>query len=347
MSSPFQVNLLLTDAAGYIGGEVLSKLLDHPKSWVFRITTIVESEIKAEMLRALDVNAVVGSPSDESVLEKIAAESDIVISTAGAENLGAASAILRGLKKRYEGLEQKIPGVFIHTSSTAILTDDARGLFASEVVYDDLDVDQIASLPDTQPHRKVDLEVLRGDAEGFVLTYIVVPSTVYGVASNKLVDLGIQSPVQSRLLLRASIERGQGGMIGLGKNILGHVHIEDLAELYIKLIETIMREANPGHGKEGFYFAENGEYTFYQFGTRVSEVLVELGSGTEPEVSTLSDEEIKKYFNGSYFIGTNARCRASRARETLRWDPKKATENMLGCIKDEIEAILKENADLP
>jgi hypothetical protein len=49
---------------------------------------------------------------------------------------------------------------------TGVLADDATGDRATETIYDDADPDQIGTLPDTQLHRNVDLELLRADKEG-------------------------------------------------------------------------------------------------------------------------------------------------------------------------------------
>lgn len=64
---------------------------------------------------------------------------------------------------------------------------------------------------------------------GYVKTYIVLPSTTYGIATGKLVDLGIQNPYSIQIpdLISASLNRGQGGMIGEGKNIFPNVNIEE------------------------------------------------------------------------------------------------------------------------
>lgn len=86
---------------------------------------------KAEKLRALGINAVVGSHSEPSLMENLGAENDVVIavvrwpisvrtaqlmycvSQADADNLEAAQATLRGLKKRHSATG--IPPIFIHT----------------------------------------------------------------------------------------------------------------------------------------------------------------------------------------------------------------------------------------
>jgi len=64
---------------------------------------------------------------------------------------------------------------------------------------------------------------------GYVRTYIILPSTIYGIATGKLAKLGLQNPYSIQIpgLIKASIARGQAGMVGLGKNIWPNVHIDD------------------------------------------------------------------------------------------------------------------------
>lgn len=64
---------------------------------------------------------------------------------------------------------------------------------------------------------------------GYVKTYLVLPCTIYGIAVGPLVDLGLQHAHAHRIptLVKIGVERGQGGVIGLGKNIWSHVHISD------------------------------------------------------------------------------------------------------------------------
>jgi hypothetical protein len=66
-------------------------------------------------------------------------------------------------------------------------------------------------------------------AKGYVKTYIVLPGTIYGLASGPLVDLGIQNPRSQQIprLIQRSLERGRAGMVGEGKNIWPNVHITE------------------------------------------------------------------------------------------------------------------------
>lgn len=64
---------------------------------------------------------------------------------------------------------------------------------------------------------------------GYVRTYVVLPGLVYGIASNPLVESGIQNPhtLLISFLIEKSLDRGGAAMIGKGENIWGHVNIEE------------------------------------------------------------------------------------------------------------------------
>jgi hypothetical protein len=52
------------------------------------------------------------------------------------------------------------------TAHAGVLGDDARGMFATNTIYSDLNIPQLESLPDSQPHRLVDLALVAADGEG-------------------------------------------------------------------------------------------------------------------------------------------------------------------------------------
>jgi nucleoside-diphosphate-sugar epimerase len=66
------------NSAGYIGGSVLTRLLNHPNSKTFQIHAIVRSAEKAQKLNALGVHATVGPHSDLALLTAAAAQADVV-----------------------------------------------------------------------------------------------------------------------------------------------------------------------------------------------------------------------------------------------------------------------------
>ncbi|EJD06860.1 NAD-binding protein [Fomitiporia mediterranea MF3/22] len=335
--------IFLTGATGYIGGSVLWRLLNHKDAKNFHFKVLVRDPAKAKLLQEkFGVEAVVGSHSDADKVETLAHEADCVITTADVDDLGAAKATLRGMRKYHEK-NGKVP-IYIHTSGTGVLADNAAGMYATEKIYDDSKVEDIESLdPKTQIHREVDIEVVSADQAGrYVRTYIILPCTIYGIAKNGLTEAGIQNPhsIQVPALIRASIDRGQGGMVGLGKNKWPNVHIDDVADLYIVLFDKIRADVNSiPHGREGFYFGASGEHDLYEVGKAVAQALVELGRGKSPEPTTFTKEEIDKYFGGSPYLGSNSRCIPNRSL-ALGWKPVHTTKDFLASIKPEIEALI-------
>jgi hypothetical protein len=69
------------------------------------------------------------------------------------------------------------------------------------------------------------------------------------------------------------------------------------ADLYIILFNTIRTEPDSaGHGSEGYYFAENGQYSALEVARAISETLVDLGVGKSREPAAFTAEECEKFF---------------------------------------------------
>ena len=65
---------------GYIGGSVLDRLLKHPNTASFAITALVRSPEKAQKLESLGLKTVVGSVADATLVQDLAAASDVIFS---------------------------------------------------------------------------------------------------------------------------------------------------------------------------------------------------------------------------------------------------------------------------
>jgi nucleoside-diphosphate-sugar epimerase len=70
---------------------------------------------------------------------------------------------------------------------------------------------------------------------GYVRTYIILPSTIYGLGSGPVFSAGLANPhsVQIPQLIKSGLARGRVGVIGKGENVWPHVHISDIADLYM------------------------------------------------------------------------------------------------------------------
>jgi hypothetical protein len=62
--------------------------------------------------------------------------------------------------------------------------------------------------------------------------------------------------------------------------------------LYIIIYNSVLNPST-GHGREGYYFAENGEYSQYEAAKAISEAMLEFGKGTTLEPTTFTADELK------------------------------------------------------
>jgi nucleoside-diphosphate-sugar epimerase len=148
-------------------------------------------------------------------------------------------------------------------------------------------------------------------------------------------------------------------MIGPGQNVWPHVHVDDIADLFIVVFDAVTANPDaPGHGWEGFYFGENGSYKYKELGEAIGKALVKVGKAKEETPTPFTKEEIDKYFAGvgssaslqiepwiltsffqSEYLGSNSRCVANRGR-ALGWKPKHGTDDFYASVLPETEAIL-------
>lgn len=63
---------------GLIAGEVISRLLEHPKFQTFRITGLVRSPEKAQKLESIGISTIIGNYSELEKLEDCASKADVV-----------------------------------------------------------------------------------------------------------------------------------------------------------------------------------------------------------------------------------------------------------------------------
>ncbi|KAL0569748.1 hypothetical protein V5O48_012209, partial [Marasmius crinis-equi] len=194
----------------------------------YEFRAVVRNAEKAKKLAdGFGVKVIIGSHSDKELISKEAAEADVVLAMADCDDLDAAAAINAGMKKRFETTGKR--PILIHTSGAGVLADGALGEYTSDVIWDDENVTQIASIPPNAIHRAPELKALSADEEGYAKTYIVCPSIVYGPARNPLVDAGVANSktVIYKILVPVAVKRGYGVTIGKGENVYPNVHIDE------------------------------------------------------------------------------------------------------------------------
>ena len=261
---------------------------------------------------------------------------------ASADHEGAVTALCAGLRAH----PQDKPGYLIHTSGTGILTfsDVDRKTFGelSSKVYNDWEgIGEVTSLPDHAPHRKVDKIVLdmgtRDPSE--LRTAIVCPPCIYGPGRGP----GNQRSVQIPDLVKCTVEKKVGIQVGEGNARWCNVHVHDLSDCYLKLVEAAVDGGGKATwGKEGYYFTENGEHPWGDTAKTIASAAHKQGLIPSADVVTLSGDEVNQIRPAGYILwGANSRCRAVRARNLLGWSPKgkSINEEMSEAIGMEAKAL--------
>jgi nucleoside-diphosphate-sugar epimerase len=298
--SATKINIFLTGATGYIGGSILTALVQHPNASNFNITALIRGDNeRIKKLASINVTPIIGSNDSFEVIEKAAKESHVVIHTANsADDLPSVKAIISGLNKRTK--ETGKPAIYIHTSGTGVLTEDVRGNKGSDIVYSDLNPDQINGLPDGQIHRNVDLFIINSaDTNPLLKTVIVLPAAIYGIGTG----LFNRSNILTSIRIQTALKRRKVEVVGPGEATWNNVHIDDLSDAYIILFDQLLAAYGPDAkpdaqyspylttGREGYYFVENGKHSWRQIAEKNSELLYKKGIIDSPEVGRLPDEE--------------------------------------------------------
>ncbi|KAJ7138927.1 hypothetical protein C8R46DRAFT_921747, partial [Mycena filopes] len=306
------------------------------------ITCLVRGETRAAAISAhLGVKVVVADLADVDIVEAAAGNADIVLDTAHADFPKGCRAILAGLKVRYE--RTGIKSVFIHSSGTGALTDNAQGRFASEKIYEDIDCADIRAIPTTYVHRESDELISEASVEGYVRGYVVMPPLIYGRGTGPFSRSSVQIPA----LIRAALKLGQSIHVGPGRSMWNGVHVQDLVDLYLLLID----DALTGHpkaptGQECFYFCATDTYSWRQLASAIGQRLHAKGKISTPEARALrSDEETEVLGQWSGFAyGSNSRSKTGKVYD-LGWKPKHHTTGLFESIDEEYEAVMEEGED--
>ncbi|QXI15043.1 NAD-dependent epimerase/dehydratase family protein [Pseudomonas hamedanensis] len=287
------MNVFITGAAGFIGGSIATGLVQAGHN----VTGLVRSAEQADELKALGMNAVIGTLEDSQLLADQARVADAVINAASSDHRGAVEALLGALRGSGK--------VFLHTSGSSIVGDASGGKSSDDIYYED-------NLPeptvDKADRVAIDNLVLAAAQDG-VNSAVICNTLIYGHS------LGVKrDSVQLPRLLKQARKSGVVRHVGTGQNIWSNVHIEDVVALYLLALTKNV----PGT----FYFVESGEASFIDMTTAMAEAL-NLG---KPQDWPLKDAEAEwGYEMANYGLGSNSRVRGKHARELLGWAPKRTS----------------------
>jgi nucleoside-diphosphate-sugar epimerase len=135
-------------------------------------------------------------------------------------------------------------------------------------------------------------------------TIVICPTMIYGTGRGSQPNSD-----QIPKLIELSRHAGAGVYFGKGLNRYSNVHIDDLADLYLLVMEKA-----PGGS---FFFAENGNHSFKEIAEMISDFL-----GFSGKTASLPPEHIIQRYGeaGRLGVGSNSFVSALNARR-LGWAP--------------------------
>jgi len=214
------MKIFVTGATGYIGGSVAVKLasLGHRVAGLTR----PEEKSRISMLSERGIEAILGTLDDADFLTKAALEADAVIHAASADHPGSVVSLVTALERTGKTL--------IHTTGSAIVADHADGEYAATVPL--TDDSYFEPLPYRRPRVDMNRYVRQAAIEKGIRSIVVCPSMLYGTGRGLKPD-----SEQIPRLVALSKQLGGGVYVGKGLSRYSNVHIDDLVDLYVLVLE--------------------------------------------------------------------------------------------------------------
>lgn len=274
--------ILVTGATGYIGTAVARALADlgHDVAGTVRAT----APDAAARLAEVGIAAVEIDLRDDQRLARAAGEAEVTVHCAfpstGGDDLAAAIALERQATATLIHATRRSGGTLVYTSGVGVLA----GLGSEDAV----------PRADAPMRWRYDIERQVADAGGRV----VRPALVYGHGGNALLlDL-----------VRQSAARGGAGYLGDGDGSLPTVHLDDLAEAYVRVVES---------GSAG------ATYTIVGGHTTAREIAQAIGHliGAPAATCSLAAEVVQEELPSARWLAGEVAVDPVRARVELGWSP--------------------------
>ncbi|KAK8096156.1 hypothetical protein PG999_014178 [Apiospora kogelbergensis] len=324
-------SIFLTGGTGYIGGSVLDALTKaHPE---YSLTVLLRNVPPTFKERYPDVRIVEGNFDNTELIASTAADSDIVIHNGNSKHEGSLRAHITGLLRNATAAS---PRYLIRLGGTSSIADWADPAYYGETnpqVWSDVaDLDDLKSLPDTALHRNMEKIIEQAAAEhGDRLKCAIICSCgVYGEGRGPGNTQSGLIPMYWAQIQKKGRE-GRAFYANSGGNTRSWVHIDDLTQVYLKLVEAAAAGGgNASWGREGYYFTASQEWSQLELAKATGKILKQHNIIDNEEPLKLSIDDIKAMkpgkttfaLYGIYVFACNTRTRSDRARNVLGYVPQ-------------------------
>lgn len=282
------MKVLLTGATGYIGSAVAEKLKDAGHE----VLALARSDAAHERLAGRGYSPVRGDMTDADGVAALARDADAVVhaaNTQDAANAAADAALTTAVLRALEGTGKP----FVYTSGVWTVGGTGDG-YADEAWTPN-------SIPLVAWRVPIEATVLAAAAQN-VRSVVIRPVIVYGRGG------GIPA-----MFVEEARSRGAVRVVDDGRQEWPFVHVDDLADLYVRALDapagTLL------HGGSG---------TSYPL--RDVAVAASVAGGADGKMASWTLDEARKEFGGfADALALHQRISGARARELLGWAPKRAS----------------------
>lgn len=183
----------------------------------------------------------------------------------------------------------------MHTSGASLIWDEPEGLKEARLWDDVADIDELSALKEKHTHAVTDRLVREGASD--VNVAIVSPGFVGGLSPS----IEHPTPITTPAILTTARAFGSGFQIAQGENSSAWIHVNDLANIFLILIDdalaalagTPIKRAEDLQlwGIEAYYFAVEANIVFSDFMKALTPVLVEHGVVKSSEIRSVNVTE--------------------------------------------------------
>jgi nucleoside-diphosphate-sugar epimerase len=151
--------------------------------------------------------------------------------------------------------------------------------------------------------------------------------------------VGNQRSRQVYNLAEATLQLGQAPQLGKGLTEWDNVHVHDLSNLIVLLVEAALANQPDMDaklwGKEGYFLAENGHHAWGELSKEIAGVAFEKGYIQDMTLKEMTSKEAMDFAGFQAMSwGLNSKGFAKRARKYLGWKPSGKS------LSDEIPSIV-------
>ncbi|KAJ4258151.1 hypothetical protein NW762_008292 [Fusarium torreyae] len=336
-------NILITGAAGYIGGSVLADFLSRDDETLAsaKLFATARGQDQVDKISKLDrVHVVQMDLDDKTAVEGaiIQNDIDIVVHTAGSMFPVMLSNLLNALGERRRTSGAKT--YLIHSSVITMFTEEGGWPFG-EVKDSDSILEKERQLGDDNPVRRTNFVLAdEGKAQGVETFNFAVPMT-YGRGTGECRKLSVNIPA----LVRTSIKLKKVHKFDTD-SAPSTAHISDLTALYVLLLSKILKQEPLPFSKDRYFFPVAHRAPWWAVMDRIAKALYARGLVTDSTPQIWENYDIaadnlgfpRKYIKG---IGMSNGDLVPVNAHKLGWSPVWNEEKFLESIDDEIQDVLE------